>query len=249
MKEGYWKIVDKVVDRADVVIEVLDARFPYLTRIHKVERFVKGSKKHLILAINKADLVSPDSLRKIGSDYSRENFVLLSAKNTRGVNNLIKAIRSCSNKDRKKVAVIGYPNTGKSLLINRLSKHARVGTSPESGFTKGMQNISGRQGFMLIDTPGIVPFADRDEIRLGIVSGISPSKLKDPELVAYELIKIFQKNNPDALLKEYGINADADDFLSDLAKKRNMLVKGNLPDERRAAIEFLNDWHKGKVRV
>ena len=250
MKEGYWNIVNKVVGAADVVVEVLDARFPALTRIARLEALVKKNPgKRLILAINKADLVSKDALERLGSIYSKQNCVILSAKNSIGINELVVMIRESSGKSRKKVAIVGYPNTGKSILINRLSKRARVGTSSESGFTKGMQHISGKQGFMLIDTPGIVPFEDRDELRLGIVSGISPSKLSDPELVAFELLDIFRKNNPKALLDAYGIDADNDEFLTELARKRNMLLKGNIPDERRAAIEFLNDWHKGKVRV
>ena len=59
---------------------------------------------------------------------------------------------------------------------------------------------------MLMDTPGIVPFEDRDEIRLGLVSGISPSKLEDPDLVATKLINMFKKNNSLEFEKYYGVD-------------------------------------------
>ena len=53
MKEGYWNIVNKVVGAADVIVEVLDARFPALTRIARLEALVKKNPgKRLILAIN-----------------------------------------------------------------------------------------------------------------------------------------------------------------------------------------------------
>ena len=250
MRQGYWKVVYRVISAADVIVEVLDARFPELARIEKIERIIKKN-KHLILAINKADLISNEALTKIEHAYSKENYVLLSAKNSKGINNLIRKIKDSSNKNRIRVAIIGYPNTGKSMLINRLSKHARVGTSTESGFTKGMQNISGKEGFRLIDTPGIVPFEDRDEVRLGIISGISPSKLKNPDLVAYELISIFKNNNPLALEQAYGVdtNLEPDEILVEIGKKRNMLKKGGIVDEKRAAIQMLIEWHNGKIRV
>jgi small GTP-binding protein len=88
MKHGYWKLVNKIIRVADVVVEVLDARFPELARVHKLEKFVKNHNKVLILAVNKADLISAEALFRIEKEYSKENFVLLSAKNSKGINNL-----------------------------------------------------------------------------------------------------------------------------------------------------------------
>ena len=104
---------------------------------------------------------------------------------------------------------------------------------------------------MLFDTPGVVPFADRDEIRLGLTSGISPEKLEDPEGVAYELINIFKENNPEALKREYNINPDQepDEILVEIGKNNNMLVKKGIIDEKRAAIKLLFDWHKGRIKL
>jgi hypothetical protein len=154
-------------------------------------------------------------------------------------------------KDKGRVAVIGYPNTGKSTLINKLSSGGRAKTSSESGFTRGKQLIKGRKGVMLMDTPGIVPFKDRDEVRLGLVSGISPSKLENPDLVATELISMFKKNNPLGFGKHYGVDMSLDSYsiLLEIGKKKCMLLKKGEIDERRAAISVLEDWHKGKVRL
>ncbi|MCH8329387.1 MAG: 50S ribosome-binding GTPase [Nanoarchaeota archaeon] len=153
-------------------------------------------------------------------------------------------------KNKGKVAVIGYPNTGKSTLINKLSSGGRARTSSESGFTHGKQLIAGK-GFMLMDTPGIVPFADRDEVRLGLVSGISPSKLEDPDVVATKLIHIFKKNNPSEFSGYYGVDMSLDSYsiLLEIGKKRHMLLKKGEIDERRAAISVLEDWHKGKIKL
>ena len=243
MKQGFWIIAKKIVKEADVVLEVLDARFPNITRIVRLEKMAKGK---LILVINKADLVSKKTLYKIKTEFKNSKYVLVSSKNSKNVGELIKLI-----KNKGKVAVIGYPNTGKSTLINKLSSGGKTKTSSESGFTKGKQLIAGKNGIMLMDTPGIVPFEGRDEIRLGLVSGISPSKLKDPDLVATKLIYIFKKNNPLEFGKYYGVDMSLDPYsiILEIGKKRHMLLKKGEIDERRAAVSVLEDWHKGKIKL
>ena len=243
MKHGFWIIVKKIVKDADIVLEVLDARFPNITRITRLE---KMAKEKLILVINKADLVSKKTLDKIKTEFKNSKYVLVSSTNSKNIWELIKLI-----KNKGKVAVIGYPNTGKSTLINRLSSGGRAKTSSESGFTHGKQLIAGKKGIMLMDTPGIVPFEDRDEVRLGLVSGISPSKLEDPDLVATKLIYIFKKNNCLEFERYYGVDMSLDSYsiLLEIGKKRHMLLKKGEIDERRAAISVLEDWHNGKIRL
>jgi len=244
-------VVQDIIKKADVVLEVLDARMVELTRNRKLEEYIKKIGRKQILIINKSDIVSKSVIEKIKKDYSRLDYILMSAKNLKSVNELVKLIKSKINKENIKVAVIGYPNTGKSTLINKLSKGGRARTSSESGFTRGLQLIMGKSNLMLFDTPGIVPYGDRNEIRLGLISGISPSKLKDPDLVAYKLIEIFRKNNPAALEKEYGVDLklDYEEILCEIGKKKGMLLKKGVVDEKRAAVQLLIDWHKGKIRV
>lgn len=251
MAESFWVMVKGIIRNADIVLEVLDARMPELTRIKHLENYTRNCGKGLILVVNKTDLVSKFTIRSIRERYNGLNYVMISSKIPKEVNSLIRAIKSQVKRNRIRVAFVGYPNTGKSSLLNTLSLHGKARTSPESGFTKGMQLIAGRAGLMLIDTPGVVPFESMDEIRLGLISGISPAKLDNPDLVAYELIKIFKENNRSALEREYGVNAnlEPEDMLIEFAKKRNMFLKGGIADERRAAIQLLSDWHKGKIRL
>jgi ribosome biogenesis GTPase A len=251
MKQGFWIVVKDMIRKADVILEILDARMPDLTRNKRLEQYAANSGKRLILVINKKDLVSHDAIKNIEKSYSGQDYALVSSKSHKDMSRFIGLIKSKAKKDKLKVAFIGYPNTGKSSLVNILSKGGKAKTSLESGLTRGMQLITGKGGLMLIDTPGVVPYEDREEIMLGLTSAISPDKLKDPESVAYELIGIFKKNNPIALEKEYGINAglEPEELLLELGKKKCMLMKGGIVDERRAAIQLLTDWHNGKIRV
>lgn len=251
MKRGFWIVVKNIIKKADVVLEILDARMPELTRNEQLEKYALDSGKKLILVMNKKDLVSDEAIKSIEKRYSGRDCVIVSSKSHKDLRKIIGAIKSKSKNDRLKVAVIGYPNTGKSSLINILSKGGKAKTSLESGLTRGAQYISGKGGLMLIDTPGVVPYEDREEVMLGLTSAISPDKLSDPESVAYELLLIFKKNNPAALQMEYGLDANLEPqkLLAEFGMKKCMLMKGCIVDERRAAIRFLTDWHKGKIRV
>jgi len=94
-------------------------------------------------------------------------------------------------------------------------------------------------------------FENKDEVRLGLVSGISPSKLENPDLVATKLIYIFKKNNSLEFGKYYDVDMSLDSYsiLLEIGKKRHMLLKKGEIDERRAAISVLEDWHKGKIKL
>lgn len=62
-RRAFYKEFLKVVDAADVVIEVLDARDPIGSRCSDVERFVRqsGATKKLILLLNKIGKKDPAS--------------------------------------------------------------------------------------------------------------------------------------------------------------------------------------------
>lgn len=251
MKQGFWIVVKDIMRKADVILEILDARMPELTRNKRMEQYVANSGKRLILVINKKDIISKNAIKSIEKYYSGQDYILVSSKSHKGVSKFIGLIKNKAKKGDLKVAFIGYPNTGKSSLINILSRGGKAKTGLESGLTRGVQLIAGKGGLMLIDTPGVVPYEGREELLLGLTSAISPDKLDDPESVAYELLGIFKKNNPAAMEKEYGIDTslDAEELLLELGKKRGMLLKGGIVDERRAAIKLLTDWHNGKIMV
>merc|ERR1712029_1135902 len=65
-RKAFDKIYKQVVESADVVLYVLDARDPEGTRSKEVEQMVMaadGGSKRMIFVLNKVDLVPPQVLR------------------------------------------------------------------------------------------------------------------------------------------------------------------------------------------
>jgi nuclear GTP-binding protein len=64
-RRAFFKEFVKIVEAADVIIEVLDARDPLATRCMDVERYVRksGAAKRLILLLNKiGECLQPSTL-------------------------------------------------------------------------------------------------------------------------------------------------------------------------------------------
>ena len=225
----------RVLSQSDVVLEVLDARFPDLTRIRAVENYVKKKGKGLIFVLNKVDLVSKEYAEDWKKILSREApTVFVSTKKRWGTRILRKTIKSLTEKRPLYVGVVGYPNVGKSSLINVLVGRHAAGVSPKPGFTRGEQLLKLARGIYLIDTPGVV---DTDEeTLLLLVGGKDPSRAKDPELAAHILLTNLHAMGelPYRDLEEY-------------AKAKGFLLKGGEPDVRRAAIDLIRRFQRGEI--
>lgn len=252
MRKKFWVIVNEVIRKTDIVLEILDARMPEITRNMVLEDRIRSYEKTLVIVFNKCDLVSKKTVMNMKKEY-KDNCIFLSTKEFTGIKSLLKIIKNNARKDQKfiRVGVIGYPNTGKSSIINILSRKGRARTSPQSGYTRGVQLIRGKSNLMLFDTPGVIKFKEDDEVRLGLVSARDPSKLENPERVALELIGLFVKNNKEAIETVYNIKVGRNKVkvLKDIGEEMKMLKKGGVVDERRAAIRVLYDWHKGNLRL
>src|SRR3989338_7985505 len=167
-KRTYWDIVNDVIRETDIVLEVLDARLVDETRNKEIEDKLKKLNKPLIYVINKCDLVDKQEAER--QKKRLRPSVFISATNKLGTTMLLHEIlRQARNvgarTDRILVGVLGYPNTGKSSVINALAGRASAKTSPLSGFTKAMQLIKLTKNIYLMDTPGVLPYKESDKIK------------------------------------------------------------------------------------
>lgn len=247
---NFWQIVNKVIDEADIILEVLDARMIEETRNKEIEDKVIAAGKVLVFVINKCDLADKDELER--QKKLLRNSVFISATQRLGLSYLREKIGRFSPKKlppgkKIKIGVLGYPNTGKSTVINALKGHTAAKTSPASGFTKGIQLVRLNQRMYLIDSPGVIPYKEVNEFKHVMTGAKTQEHVKDPELAAMELI-----GKLGGLIEDYyGVTRghDEETALEDIARKMNKLRKGGKLDMHAAAVLIIRDWQKGKIKA
>lgn len=240
----YWKIVNDVIERSDILLLVLDARMPQFTRNIEIEKKVSYKGKKILYVINKCDLIDIELSKKIKKTLSPSVFV--SGKKHFGTNLLREQIMRLSKGENCIVGVLGYPNVGKSSVINMLKGKTSASVSPTSGHTKAVQKIRASGKIVLLDTPGVIPFMEKDIIKQTLIGTINFDKVKDPELIVLGMIE-----NLDGRIEDYyGIekNEDPEIVLENLAKQRNKILKGNIPDTFTMSRIILKDWQQGKIK-
>ena len=93
-----------------------------------------------------------------------------------GKGSLIQLLRQFSvlHSDKKQISVgfVGYPNVGKSSIINTLKKKKVCNVAPIPGETKVWQYITLMRRIYLIDCPGIVPVSAHDSETGTVLKGV-----------------------------------------------------------------------------
>jgi nuclear GTP-binding protein len=250
-----WNELYKVLDCSDVVIQVLDARNPMGTRSLHVEKHIRENckHKHLIFVLNKCDLVPTWVTRRWVATLSKEYPTLaFQASLTKpfGKGALIAVLRQFARLHSEKrsisVGFIGYPNTGKSSVINALKMKKVCSVAPIPGQTKVWQYVSLMKRVSLIDCPGVVYDSGDSEQDIVMKAVVRAEKLLAPELYVAPILERVKREH---VVATYGIPAweDAMDFLTKLATKTGRLIKGGEPDIAVVAINVINDWQRGKL--
>nr|POE72702.1 nucleolar gtp-binding protein 2 [Quercus suber] len=280
-----WNELYKVIDSSDVVIHVLDARDPLGTRCRSVEKYIReeAPHKHLLFLLNKCDLVPTSVAARWVKLLSREYPTLAfhaSMTNSFGKGTLISLLRQFSalHSSRKQISVgfIGYPNTGKSSIINTLRKKKVCTTAPIPGETKVWQYITLMKRIYLIDCPGIVPPSMTDTPEDILLRGVvrvenveNPAQYVPAVLArckrhhlerTYDVKGWASASSEDAKSSQTGDGdmvgtplsdkektAEAIRFLELLARKGGRLLKGGEADMDGVAKMVLNDFLRGKI--
>lgn len=256
-----WKELYKVLDSADVLVFVLDARDPEGTRCRQVEQEIRKNRpnKHIVLLLNKVDLIPTWATRRWVQYLTKEYPTLAfhaSITNPFGKSALINLLRQLSNllKERQHVTVgmIGYPNVGKSSVINTMRKKTVCKAAPVPGETKVWQYITLSKRIYLLDCPGIVPPSEEDfhadcaKVLKGVVRA---EKISNPSDYIPEVLSRVKKIY---LIQRYRLPLDTtwtdhEDFLTVLSHKMGKIKKGGEADIEVTARIMLYDWQRGRL--
>jgi len=252
---SYKALVKDVIKKADVLLEIIDARFPDETRNREVESEIVRLNKPFIIVINKCDLVSRDKLEETKTRLSKiAPTVFISSKDKSGTTILRHQIleSACIKGREILVGTLGYPNVGKSSVINSVTGRHRAGTSSISGHTKGLQNVGAGSRIMFIDTPGVIPFEERDEYTQGLLGIKDSTHLQDQVGVSLRIIEKILAENKTVLESFYHItieNENSHSVLELIGKQCNFLQKKGEIDETRTATRVINDWQNGLLSI
>jgi ribosome biogenesis GTPase A len=243
MKKKFWEVVNEVLRESDIILEVLDARLIKETRNIEIEQKVKKANKTLIFVINKCDLVSKEKLKKIKLRPS----VYVSSIERYGITKLLHLILRYAKEEKNIIGVLGYPNTGKSSVINALKGRASASTSSQSGHTKGKQLIKVHPKLYLLDSPGVLPYREQDQLKHALTASLDASKVKDPEHAVAEIMQNF-KGKIEAHYK-VKVSKNYEKTIENIAIKNNMLLKGGIPNIETMSRMILQAWQKGKIKI
>ncbi len=189
-------------------------------------------------------------VKHLSKDYPTLAFHA-SIKNSFGKGSLIQLLRQFkklkSDKPQISVGFIGYPNVGKSSVINCLKSKKVATVAPIPGETKVWQYVSLLKTIFLIDCPGVVPPSKTDtDADILFKGAVRVENVSNPE----EYIDvILEKVKPQYLERTYGIKGWTDyvDFLEMIANKQGKLLKGGEANLPGVAKQVINDFNRGKI--
>uniref|UniRef100_A0A674JWV7 Guanine nucleotide-binding protein-like 3 n=1 Tax=Terrapene triunguis TaxID=2587831 RepID=A0A674JWV7_9SAUR len=264
----------QVIEASDIVLQVLDARDPLGCRCSQVEQIItqSGGNKKLLLVLNKIDLVPRENLEK-WLHYLKNEFPTVAFKSSMqlkdrskkltkkrahidlsrgsmcfGSECLLKLLREdCKTQDKAiQVGVIGFPNVGKSSIINSLKEVRVCNVGPVRGVTKCMQTVHIDKQIKMIDSPSIIAATSNSALALALRT---TTDIEESGKLLDAVNAILKHCSKQQMMLYYNIPdfRNSVEFLTLLAQKRGMLKKGGVPDTESAAKLLLYDWTGAKV--
>jgi ribosome biogenesis GTPase A len=235
------RAVLEVADLIDVIVEVRDARVAASTGVADAHPRLK--RKPRIALLNRSDLaddkVTTSWLNALRStDVTAYATDATRAATVRGVRADLLA------RPRKRgvlrVAVVGAPNTGKSSVINALSRQKRAIVADRAGVTRHVRWLKLETGVELLDTPGLLPpriVSEESAWQLSLCGSLPETAFDVEETVAH-LGRWLSAHRPDLVAK-----ADLEAF----AQTHGMRRRGGELDRRNAARKLVSLFRDGKL--
>eukprot|EP00184_Porphyridium_aerugineum_P002505 CAMPEP_0184704308 /NCGR_PEP_ID=MMETSP0313-20130426/30746_1 /TAXON_ID=2792 /ORGANISM="Porphyridium aerugineum, Strain SAG 1380-2" /LENGTH=274 /DNA_ID=CAMNT_0027165323 /DNA_START=504 /DNA_END=1328 /DNA_ORIENTATION=- len=257
----------------DVVLEIRDCRIPMATTHPMVTDWV-GS-KYRVVVMNRSDMVTASARSawkteyKVNAPHGAIAVCFVNAQTGNGVPMLKKLILSLSgavNEKRVKkgmlprpirCAVIGYPNVGKSALINRLVNKRAVKSENRPGVTRSLHWVRISSDLELLDSPGIIPMKlveQETALKLAYCNDIGEASY-DSELVAAALLEDMRIVSDltfksfcdfDKVLQRYRMTLDSANFIPGDELLHQISALNYKGETGRTANTVLLDFRSGK---
>ena len=243
--------------RVDVVLEVRDARIPLSTHHPQVDQWI--GQKGRILVMNRVDMIPPRA-KEQWIEWFRDREIeplFTDAQHGKGIEAIARATQIAGKQMNQRrldrgmltrpvrAVVIGFPNVGKSALINRLLNRRVVESARRAGVTRQLRWVRISEQMELLDAPGVLPNKLTDQqaaIKLAICDDIGEAAY-DNQRVAASLVDLLQSSSA-ALEARYGL------AIADLTGESYLKMLAELKykeDVERTARQILTDFRKGNL--
>jgi ribosome biogenesis GTPase A len=252
--------------RVDVVLEVRDARIPLATKHPSVDQWVGD--KGRVLVLNRVDMIS-EAARDAWEGWFKhqgETPYFTNAQQGKGIKAITRAAQAAGNSVNERrqargmrprairAVVIGFPNVGKSALINRLLNRKAAASARKAGVTRQLRWIRLSGELDLLDAPGVIPsrLENQDAARkLAICDDIGEAAYDKQRTAAafLDLLKRLQQTRDTdtyrrVLQERYTLdlnNYTGEGYLAQLAAEKFQ------DDSERTAKRILNDFRTGAL--
>jgi ribosome biogenesis GTPase A len=254
--------VRQKVGRVDIVIEVRDARVPLASGNPSLNKVIQG--KPRLIVMNKSNLADP-AVNRQWEEWFQDQGQAAIFVNALASSSLKRIPEICRKlmKDRwasiikkgikpppMRMIVVGIPNTGKSTLINRLTKRSATRTGDRPGVTRHQEWIVLGKDLELLDTPGIMPPRIENEEQGMWLCAIHAIKdeIVGKEQIASYLVDKFKHRNAGVFMKRYQIDSldqTPEELLMQMGNRLNFKKQGGEIDYMKTCNHFLKDFRKG----
>ena len=258
------RLIKENLNLIDIVIELVDSRIPFSSRIKDLDDIIKNKPKLMIMT--KKDLCDIKETNKWIKYYESLNYKVLCMDiehefNAKQIFNIINEIMQEKNDKRlekgmkikkPRCLVIGVPNVGKSTLINRIAGSKVVGVGNKPGVTTNLNWIRVNPNIEILDSPGLLwPKIDEGNVayNLATFTAIREEILPIYDVTVY-ILNALLKYYPEILKERYNLEKIEDpiEAFDIIGKKRGALSRGAETDYDKVMTIIMNDFKQGYVK-
>jgi ribosome biogenesis GTPase A len=250
----------ETLEKADVVVEVLDARAPEASCNPMIRELREYRSRPCLKILNKADLADPAATKAWLNFYAAQKNVKAVALSCKKPGDAAKIPGLClslaphrgTRLKPLRIMIMGIPNVGKSTLMNALLKRRAAAVGDEPAITKSQQRMDLDERTTLIDTPGMMwPKIehDGDGFMLAANNAIGRNAVPDEEVATF-LADVLLAHYPLLLTARYGfatMDKDGVNIIEAIARRRGFVLKGGVVDLEKAALTLLQDYRSGAL--